>query len=223
MALNYILPVDNGTPISSSYGPRWGTMHNGIDFAGSIGAPIYASKSGDVVGSMPTSQSGGFGEYIIIKHNDGHFTGYAHMSQRMKYNGDKVTQGQQIGTIGSTGDSTGPHLHFSIQTGIWGPYKDPAPFLSGATNPPVGEEETNRTKGEVTMQCIYWKPSATNPNPSNAYYFNGVDTVYIPSLDTISILKTIYKDNNGKDMPEYKWGNNAPWHVRLEAVAPNRK
>ncbi|AOA02712.1 phage tail tip lysozyme [Carnobacterium maltaromaticum] len=87
----------------------------------------------------------------------------------------------------------------------------------------VGEEETNKTKGEVTMQCIYWKPSATNPNPSNAYYFNGVDTVYIPSLDTISILKTIYKDNNGKDMPEYKWGSNAPWHVRLEAVAPNRK
>lgn len=128
-SVEFALPVKKGTPITSRFGPRWGTMHNGIDFGAPTGDPIYASKDGEVIASMPTNSSGGFGEYIVVKHNDGHMTGYAHMSQRMKNVGDKVTQGQQIGKIGSTGDSTGPHLHFAIQTGLWGPYKDPAPFL----------------------------------------------------------------------------------------------
>lgn len=151
MVVNYAWPVVKGTPISSGYGPRWGTMHNGIDFAGNSGAPIYASKDGEVVGSMPTSQSEGFGEYIVIKHNDGHLTGYAHMSQRMKNVGDKVVQGQQIGTIGSTGDSTGPHLHFSIQTGLWGPYKDPALFLNEEVTKPLDP------KRNFGVQITYFK------------------------------------------------------------------
>lgn len=71
--------------------------------------------------------------------------------------------------------------------------------------------------GETTMQCIYWKP---NPNQTGemAYYFNGVSSIYIGHPDSVKILKTIYKDNNGKDIPEYHWKNNAPWWVRLESV-----
>nr|WP_265458768.1 phage tail tip lysozyme [Enterococcus sp. HY326] len=130
----YALPVREGTPVTSWFGPRWGTMHNGIDFGAPLGDPIFASKDGTVVQSMPTSASGGFGEYIIVQHDDGYMTGYAHLTTRMKQVGDVVSQGQQIGTCGSTGDSTGPHLHFSIQTGTWGPYVDPVPFL-GLTPP----------------------------------------------------------------------------------------
>lgn len=71
--------------------------------------------------------------------------------------------------------------------------------------------------GKVTMQCIYWKPNSKGTG-KDAYYFNGVSSKYIPHPDSVSILKTIYKDNHGKNIPEYQWGNAAPWWVRLEAV-----
>lgn len=72
-------------------------------------------------------------------------------------------------------------------------------------------------KGEVTMQCIYWKPNATG-TVEDAHYFNGVSSVYIPDPDSIAILKQIYQANNGKDIPEYHWYSNAPWWIRLEDV-----
>lgn len=79
------------------------------------------------------------------------------------------------------------------------------------------DTSSNMTTGDVTMQCIYWKPNAKGTG-NDAYYFNGVSSKYIPHPDSVSILKTIYKDNNGKNIPEYQWGNAAPWWVRLEAV-----
>ena len=75
-------------------------------------------------------------------------------------------------------------------------------------------------KGEITMQCIYKKPMGTGVG---MYYFNGVDTVHIDNNDTAVILRKIYKENNGKDMPEYTWTIKEPWYARLESVAPNRK
>ncbi|SFN20147.1 hypothetical protein SAMN05216516_103257 [Izhakiella capsodis] len=75
----------------------------------------------------------------------------------------------------------------------------------------------NVKTGETTMQCIYWKPNAKGTG-NDGYYFNGVSSKYIPHPDSVSILKTIYKDNNGKDIPEYHWVNKAPWWIRLEAV-----
>ncbi|WP_314068439.1 phage tail tip lysozyme [uncultured Vagococcus sp.] len=128
----YGYPVLEGTPVSSWFGPRWGTMHNGIDFAGVIGDPIFAAQSGTVVYSYFDPD---MGEWVVIKHdNDAYMTGYAHNSARLVNVGDKVSKGQQIARMGSTGDSTGPHLHFAVQTEKWGGYKDPAPFL-GLTPP----------------------------------------------------------------------------------------
>lgn len=121
---------------SSGFGPRWGTNHNGIDIAASRGTPVYASASG-VVSTVVTGCvegnkrcGGGYGNYIIVTHivNGNTFaTLYGHLSNVNVSSGQVVSQGQQIGGIGHTGDSTGPHLHFEIHPGG---YKNPANPMS---------------------------------------------------------------------------------------------
>lgn len=74
---------------------------------------------------------------------------------------------------------------------------------------------TNRR--ETTMQCIYWKPSPDGKY-EQGFYFNGISVKYIPHPDSVHIIKQIYKDNNGRDIPEYHWNNSGPWWVRLDAV-----
>lgn len=132
----YGMPVPPGYTITSWFGQRDDPLnpgnldtHKGMDFADDIGTPIFASEDGEVVASMVTAESGGFGEYIVIKHDDGNYTGYAHLTTKMKSQGEHAAKGEQIGTMGSTGYSTGSHLHFSVGAGIWGPYQDPAPYL----------------------------------------------------------------------------------------------
>lgn len=100
--------------------------HRGIDFASSCGSPIYAAASGTVVFA---GYSGAWGNYIQVRHSDGTVTGYAHIING-GYNvgyGDRVRAGQTIAYIGSTGASTGCHLHFEVYRG--GVRVDPAPFL----------------------------------------------------------------------------------------------
>lgn len=93
-------------PITGNY-----QLHNGIDLAANRGTPIYASKTGTV----STAASGyGWGNYVVINHGDGYSTLYAHQDYYIVSEGDTVTQGQVIGYVGSTGNSTGPHLHFTI-------------------------------------------------------------------------------------------------------------
>ncbi|SLN01895.1 Membrane proteins related to metalloendopeptidases [Brachybacterium faecium] len=132
----YGMPVAPGYQITSWFGNRDNPLnpgnivtHKGMDFADKSGSPIFAAESGEVIASLPTASSGGFGEYIVIKHADDNCTGYGHLTTRMVNIGKKVTKGQQIGTMGSTGQSTGPHLHFSVGADLWGPYQDPAPYL----------------------------------------------------------------------------------------------
>ncbi|WOZ56243.1 minor head protein [Brochothrix phage BtpYZU03] len=132
----YGMPVGPGYQITSWFGNRDNPTdpgnletHKGMDFSDKVGSPIFAAESGEVIASLPTASSGGFGEYIVIKHADGNFTGYAHMTMRMASQGAKVSKGQQIGTMGSTGESTGSHLHFSVGDGLFGNYQDPAPYL----------------------------------------------------------------------------------------------
>ena len=93
-------------PITGNY-----QLHNGIDLAANRGTPIYASKTGTV----STAASGyGWGNYVVINHGDGYSTLYAHQDYYIVSEGDTVTQGQVIGYVGSTGNSTGPHLHFTV-------------------------------------------------------------------------------------------------------------
>ncbi len=108
--------------LSSGYGWRWGRMHRGIDIAAPIGTPIVASAPGVVI--YAGWNSGGYGNLVEIEHPDGSVTVYAHNSRILVNKGQKVTQGQQISEMGSTGRSTGPHLHFEIH-----------PSGNGAVNP----------------------------------------------------------------------------------------
>ncbi len=98
--------------LTSGYGWRWGRMHRGVDIAGPVGTPIYAAASGVVVSSG--WNSGGYGNLVDIRHPDGSMTRYAHNSRLLVSAGQQVRQGQQIAEMGSTGFSTGPHLHFEI-------------------------------------------------------------------------------------------------------------
>lgn len=99
--------------LTSTFGPRWGAMHNGIDIANPIGTPIYAVMDGTVISSGPAQ---GYGNWIRIKHDDGSVSVYGHMqaSSLAVGVGERVYAGQQIATIGNEGRSTGPHLHFEI-------------------------------------------------------------------------------------------------------------
>ena len=107
----YIMPA-RGT-LTSGYGRRWGRMHKGIDIAAPVGTPIFAAASGVVV--YARWNSGGYGNLIDIQHPDGSLTRYAHNNRLLVREGEAVGQGQLIAEMGSTGRSTGPHLHFEIR------------------------------------------------------------------------------------------------------------
>jgi murein DD-endopeptidase MepM/ murein hydrolase activator NlpD len=106
--------------MSSGYGQRrhpilgYTRMHAGIDFAARYGSPIYAVTDGVVAFA---GRHGGHGNYVRIQHGGGLATGYAHMSRIAAMPGQRVRQGQVIGYVGSTGLSTGPHLHYELYRG----------------------------------------------------------------------------------------------------------
>lgn len=106
----YVWPA-RGT-FTSGYGPRWGRMHRGVDIAAPVGTPIVAAAPGVVERSG--WNSGGYGNLVDIRHPDGSLTRYAHNSRLLVRPGQRVAQGEQIAEMGSTGYSTGPHLHFEI-------------------------------------------------------------------------------------------------------------
>ncbi len=98
--------------ITSRYGPRKGRAHQGIDLGLKTGDPIYATFDGKV---RVSKYAGDYGNLVVIRHNNGLETYYAHLSQRDVEPGDWVVAGQQIGLGGSTGRSTGPHLHYEVR------------------------------------------------------------------------------------------------------------
>jgi murein DD-endopeptidase MepM/ murein hydrolase activator NlpD len=98
--------------LTSGYGWRWGRMHRGIDVAAPVGTPIYAAAPGVI--EFSGWNSGGYGNMVDIRHPDGSKTRYAHNSRNLVRVGQRVAQGQQIAEMGSTGYSTGPHVHFEI-------------------------------------------------------------------------------------------------------------
>ncbi len=133
-------PVPGHYVISSYYGSRWGTWHNGIDISDGAtnGATIVAAASGtvtDVVTGCPHDYGkssscgcgGGYGNYVVISHGNGTSTYYAHCSSIYVSYGQSVSAGEAIGSVGSTGYSTGPHLHFEVLEG--GSPVDPTNYL----------------------------------------------------------------------------------------------
>jgi len=128
----FLWPSDTTFHISSGFGPRsspggiGSTFHRGIDIPAPHGSNVLASADGVVVHSK---FNGGFGNYILINHGGGYFTVYAHQSQNIVSAGQVVVQGQVIGFVGSTGNSTGPHIHFEIHAPGRGPV-DPMLYFS---------------------------------------------------------------------------------------------
>ena len=108
-------------PVRSRYGPRRGRAHQGVDLALKMGEPIYATFSGRV--RISQYNRGGYGNLVIIRHDNGLETYYGHLSERMVQPNQWVEAGQVIGLGGSTGRSTGPHLHF--ETRYYGQSFDP--------------------------------------------------------------------------------------------------
>lgn len=111
-------------PVTSEFGYRWGRMHQGIDIGAPSGAPIWAAAAGTVTyaGTM-----GGYGNIIMVDHGGGISTAYAHQTSFVVGVGARVAAGQQIGRVGSTGNSTGPHLHFEVR--VNGAAQNPRSYL----------------------------------------------------------------------------------------------
>ncbi|MEV0697431.1 M23 family metallopeptidase [Saccharopolyspora sp. NPDC050389] len=128
----WVSPTDG--EISSGFGGRWGTMHNGVDIANDIGTPIRAAARGTVIDSGPAA---GYGMWIRIAHRQDVVSIYGHIDEDFVEVGQPVRAGQQIATMGDRGQSTGPHLHFQIE--VAGQPVDPEQFYDA-----VGAELTHR-------------------------------------------------------------------------------
>ncbi|BDT85557.1 peptidase [Nocardia cyriacigeorgica] len=118
-----LAPV-SGT-LTSSFGPRWGTNHNGLDIANAIGTPIVAVTDGTVLEAGPAQ---GFGLWIRVQQDDGTIGVYGHMNEIFVGAGQRVRAGETIATVGNRGQSTGPHLHYEV----WNPdggQSDPLAWL----------------------------------------------------------------------------------------------
>ncbi|WP_314246522.1 M23 family metallopeptidase [Streptomyces kutzneri] len=128
-AAGFVAPVGGG--ISTQYkvaGAMWSSgYHTGVDFIAAMGTTVKAVGAGTVVSA---GWSGSYGNEVVIRHADGKYSQYAHLSQLSVSSGQSVTAGQTIGLSGSTGNSTGPHLHFEIRTTpSYGSDMDPIAYL----------------------------------------------------------------------------------------------
>ncbi|MEY2925241.1 MAG: hypothetical protein RLZZ337_1791 [Bacteroidota bacterium] len=144
---DYIHPFQG--PVTSGYGWRWGRMHKGIDIDLDIGDPVFAAFDGVV--RIAKYNYGGFGNYVLIRHYNGLETIYAHLSESIVERNQTVRAGQIIGFGGSTGRSTGPHLHF--ETRFLGQAIDPAKFIDF--------QEFKLLADQVYINHTWFSPSVT--------------------------------------------------------------
>lgn len=125
----FLWPLPSCHTVYSEYGYRWGKLHAGIDISGNgvHGKDILAADGGTVTQVNASGWGGGYGLYVIIDHGNGYTSVYAHCSEILVSEGQKVTQGQLIARVGNTGNSYGSHLHFEIR--INGTSVDPVPYV----------------------------------------------------------------------------------------------
>ena len=112
--------------VTSCFGQRWGRLHAGVDLAAAHGTPIVAAGAGVVVSA---GAEGGYGNAILIDHGNGYLIHYGHLSAINVEVGQRVTVGQHIGDEGSTGHSTGPHLHFEVHEGQYSNPIEPTAWM----------------------------------------------------------------------------------------------
>jgi murein DD-endopeptidase MepM/ murein hydrolase activator NlpD len=121
-AAGFIWPCDG--VVVSGFGMRWGRMHEGIDIGCAYGTPNRAAAAGTVIYA---GWLGGYGNLVVVDHGNGLSTAYAHASSMLVSVGQSVSQGQTVSLVGSTGNSSGPHLHFEVR--VNGVAVDPLPYL----------------------------------------------------------------------------------------------
>jgi len=106
----FVWPTDG--VVYSLFGVRWGVMHSGLDISGKSGTPVLAATDGTVEFA---GRKGGYGNLVVVRHAEDYETYYGHLSVISVKQGDLVKKGDKIGLMGSTGKSTGPHLHFEVR------------------------------------------------------------------------------------------------------------
>lgn len=112
----YLRPLQGGIRSQGIHG------YNGVDLAAPVGTPILASADGEVIVARNSGWNGGYGAYVVIRHNNGSQTLYAHASSVIVSVGQPISQGQVIAYVGATGKATGPHVHFEIRNGPRNPF-----------------------------------------------------------------------------------------------------
>ncbi len=128
----FVLPAAGLAQMTSGFGVRADPFHgraknhSGVDLAKPTGTPIYATANGKI---GRAGRVGSYGNLVEINHGNGYQTRYAHMHRIFVKSGQFVRRGTQIGEVGSTGRSTGPHLHYEVRFN--GKALDPTPFISG--------------------------------------------------------------------------------------------
>ncbi|GGN57869.1 metalloendopeptidase-like protein [Actinoplanes lobatus] len=125
--LRWVHPLPSAT-VTSCFGQRWGRLHAGVDLAAANGSPVVAAGAGTVVSAGP---NGGYGNAILIDHGNGYLTHYGHLSAIGVEVGQVVKAGEHIGDEGSTGHSTGPHLHFEVHEGHFQNPLEPTAWMRG--------------------------------------------------------------------------------------------
>jgi len=107
----FIWPLANGT-LTSTFGPRGQSFHDGIDIGAAPGTPVHAARDGNVIYSDALR---GYGNVVIVEHDGGYATVYAHNEENLVHAGDRVRQGDAVARLGNTGRTSGPNLHFEVR------------------------------------------------------------------------------------------------------------
>jgi peptidoglycan hydrolase-like protein with peptidoglycan-binding domain len=155
--VRFLRPVHG--PITSPFGMRWGRMHHGIDFGASTGTPVGAGGRGTV--SFAGWNSGGYGNLVVIDHRLGFQSWYAHLSSVSVGSGQRVSGGTRIGAVGSTGHSTGPHLHFEVR--LHGTPIDPSGYLLGRYAAKIAPAQTQQDAHDEHGHCLPPGPFEQDP------------------------------------------------------------
>jgi len=198
----FMKPAEGG--YSSFYGPRWGRLHAGVDIAANGIVPIYASTAGTVTkvfdgcANVSNECSSTLGNYVIIRHN---FNGkiidtlYGHMRPGLNVAvGQSVSKGQQLGLMGTTGNSTGQHLHFEVHPGgrASNSAVDPMPFLNGTMDSQLPTLPIDWHKGTLNVGQVGW---IKIDQPINLWKRVGDELEYVRVLKENELYRVYGYDN----------------------------
>lgn len=193
-------------PVTSEFGPRWGAHHDGIDIGSPSGSSIVATDTGRVISAG--WNNGGFGNWTLIDHGSGLISGYAHQSRVAVSGGQQVQRGQTIGYVGSTGYSTGPHLHFQMGGGP-GRFQNPRnwiPSLDVGANIKYDNVLANLHKDETVLtaplsEALKRGIRQLDSGVNNAYYVDvKIDGTNIPAPELKRMMAEVIEEKKLKDL-----------------------